>query len=239
MAARIQVEALHKVFRTGLPWRRGHVEAVCGLSFEVGAGEVVALLGPNGAGKSTTIRALLGMVHPDAGVARLVGDGGRVARAAYLPEHVRLPGWLRGRRWLRAHGNIAGCDAGEVEGWLERVGLAQAAGARVATYSKGMRQRLALAQALLGAPEVILLDEPASGLDPVARVELRGWIARAAQRGAAILVCTHDLAEAAQIASRVWVLRAGRVCGTLCAAEHADFASDLERAYLSWMKEPT
>ena len=237
MVARIIVEGLVKRYRRfGRPIRGGS-PAVDGLSFRVDPGEVVALLGPNGAGKSTTIRSLLGMIEPDEGRARVeTRDGNARARVGYLPEQVRLPRWLSGQRWLVEMAHAMGQGPAEAARWVERVGLAGAKGSRIGAYSKGMRQRLALAQAFMGAPDAIFLDEPASGLDPEGRVMLRELIRSAGEQRACVILCTHDLAQAAAVASRVLVLAGGTLRGEVRSDGSAAFAQVVERSYLEWME---
>jgi ABC-2 type transport system ATP-binding protein len=220
--------------------RYADVVAVDALTFSLERGTVTGFLGPNGAGKTTTLRMLLGLAEPTAGEAlvferryrdlvqpaRLVGavlesadfHPGRSAR-----DHLRALA-------LSAEANIA---AERVEETLAIVGLAAAADRRVGTYSLGMRQRLSLAGALLGDPELLILDEPANGLDPAGMRWLRTFLRRFADRGGSVLVSSHVLAEVAQTVDRVVIIDHGRLAGVAALDELAARGESLEDAYLS------
>jgi ABC-2 type transport system ATP-binding protein len=198
----------------GLSKRFGDVLAVDNLSFDVQQGTVVGFLGPNGAGKTTTLRMLLGLVTPTAGTATF---GGRAYRE--LPAPTRTVGAVleasgfhpgrSARNHLRVLATAAGIPHGRVDEVLGQVGLADAAGRRVGGFSLGMRQRLGLAAALLGDPAVLLLDEPANGLDPEGIHWLRGLIRRQADEGRTVLVSSHVLAEVAQTVDQVVIIAPG------------------------------
>jgi ABC-2 type transport system ATP-binding protein len=203
----------------GLSKRFGRVQAVDDLSFAVGAGRVTGFLGPNGAGKSTTLRMVLGLVRPDAGAG---GFGGR--RYEELPHpsgHVGAvledasfhPG-RSGRNHLRVLAALGRHPAGRVDEVLAQVGLTEAAGRRVKGYSMGMRQRLAIAAALLGDPEVLILDEPTNGLDPPGIRWVRDLLRSQAERGRAVLVSSHLLSEVAQSVDDVVVIAHGKLRGS-------------------------
>jgi ABC-2 type transport system ATP-binding protein len=191
--------------------------ALRGVDIEVGAGEVVGLLGPNGAGKSTLTKILCGLVKPDGGSARVAGSvaGSAHARAkvGYLAELFRFPGWATADEVLVTHQRLAhrSPDPAERERLLGEVGLAHAATTRVEAMSKGMQQRLGLAQAMIGSPPVLLLDEPTSALDPAGRHTVREVLARARDRGTAVLLNTHLLGEVEVLADRVVLIDAGEV----------------------------
>ena len=198
--------------------RFGSVEAVRGLSFDVQPGRVTGFLGPNGAGKSTTLRALLGLIHPTAGSATF---GGRryeeLARpsaevGAVLEDASFHPG-RSGRNHLRVLAAAGGHPQSRVDEVLEQVGLAPAGGQRVKGYSMGMRQRLAIAAALLGDPRVLILDEPTNGLDPPGIAWMRGLVRAQAEQGRAVLVSSHLLAEVAQSVDDVVVIARGELRG--------------------------
>jgi ABC-2 type transport system ATP-binding protein len=181
---------------------------------------VVGLLGPNGAGKSTLTKMLCGLVRPDAGTARVAGApaGSAAARSrvGYLAELFRFPGWATAVEVLTTHQQLArhrrsGGDAEERERLLAEVGLTNAATTRVEAMSKGMQQRLGLAQAMLGDPPVLLLDEPTSALDPAGRHTVREVLARARDRGTGVLLNTHLLGEVEQLADRIVLIDAGKV----------------------------
>ncbi len=206
----------------GVSKRFGRVQAVSDLSFEVAAGRVTGFLGPNGAGKSTTLRMLLGLVHADGGTAtfdgRRYGDldhpSGEVG--AVLEDASFHPG-RSGRNHLRILAAAGSHPAGRVDDVLEEVGIAAAADRRVKGYSMGMRQRLAIAAALLGDPDVLILDEPANGLDPPGIRWIRGLLREQAECGRAVLVSSHLLSEVAQSVDDVVVISHGnlRASGTL------------------------
>ncbi|MFT3691127.1 ABC transporter ATP-binding protein [Paenirhodobacter sp.] len=182
------------------------------LSYSLEPGTVVALVGHNGAGKTTQIKMMLGLTRPDAGrITVLGGDPTQRetrARLGYLPESVQFPPAFTGRETLAFHARLKGVAAEDA--LLDRVGLLAAADRPVRGYSKGMRQRLGLAQALLGAPRLLLLDEPTSGLDPALRRELYALVAEMAAQGATVLLSSHALTELDGHAERVIVLNRGR-----------------------------
>ena len=200
----------------GLTKRFGDVLAVDDLSFEVERGTVTGFLGPNGAGKTTTLRALLGLVEPSAGSALI--NGRRYRQLAHRARQVGAalegadmhPG-RTARDHLRVRATAAGIDRVRVGAVLDLVELTDAADRRVGVFSLGMRQRLALAAALLGDPEVLILDEPANGLDPDGVRWLRRLLRALAAQGRAVLVSSHVLAEVAQTADRVVILSRGRL----------------------------
>jgi ABC-2 type transport system ATP-binding protein len=206
----------------GLSKRFGKVEAVRDLSFSVERGRVTGFLGPNGAGKSTTLRILLGLVHPNAGQASFGGvsyeqlphPSGHVG--AVLEEASFHPG-RSGRNHLRVLAAAGDHPDARVDEVLQQVGLAAAANRRVKGYSMGMRQRLAIAAALLGDPEVLILDEPTNGLDPPGIRWMRDLVRAEAARGRAVLVSSHLLSEVAQSVDDVVVISHGvlRGAGTL------------------------
>jgi ABC-2 type transport system ATP-binding protein len=196
--------------------RYGHVTAVDDLSFAARPGHVTGFLGPNGAGKTTTLRMLLGLVTPDDGVATILGrtyrdlpDRGMVVGAA-LEAASFHPG-RTARDHLRVRALARGAGKSRVEEVLDLVDLAGAAGRRVGGFSLGMRQRLGLAAALLGDPQVLILDEPANGLDPEGIAWLRGFLRGLAAQGRTVLLSSHVLAEAAQTVDHVVVIDHGRL----------------------------
>ena len=197
--------------------RYGAQEAVRGVSLEVAEGELVGLLGPNGAGKSTLVKVARGLVHPTSGSAEVCGSpaGSAPARAAlgYLAELFRFPGWATADELLDLHQQLSGSPGGEDErrDLLELVGLAEARHRRVEAMSKGMQQRLGIAQALVGTPRLLLLDEPTSALDPVGRRTVRGLLEELRRRGTAVLLNSHLLSEVELVCDRVVIMSAGRV----------------------------
>jgi Cu-processing system ATP-binding protein len=195
--------------------RRDGREVVAGVSLSVAPGERVALLGHNGAGKTTLIRMILGLTPRDGGEISVFGaaPGSAAARAitAYLPENVAFHHALTGREQLRLFARLRRAPMAEVDQLLDRVGLADAAGRRIGTYSKGMRQRLGLAQVLLGRPKLALLDEPTSGLDPISRHDFYEIVDELANAGAAVLLSSHALTELEARTDRIAILRAGHL----------------------------
>ena len=214
----IRTEDLGKTYKGGLA-------ALQGLDLEVNPAEVFGFLGPNGAGKSTTIQLLLNFLRPSAGKAYLFDQPVTCAetrqRLGYLPESVNLHRYYSGQRLLEFYGGLLGIPstdrARQATELLERVGLLEAAGQTIATYSKGMLQRLGLAQALLNDPELLILDEPTSNLDAVARREISDILLELRSRGTTIFLCSHILSEVESVCDRVAILQGGRLqrVGTL------------------------
>jgi ABC-2 type transport system ATP-binding protein len=211
----------------GLTKRYGAVQALRGVDLTVGPAELVGLLGPNGAGKSTLVKSACGLVRPSSGSVRVCGEeaGSPPARRAlgYLAELFRFPGWASADELLTLHQRLAGSDGDAVERaeLLELVGLAEAANRRVETMSKGMQQRLGLAQALVGAPRLLLLDEPTSALDPAGRRIVRDLLAELRRRGVAVLLNTHLLSEVEQVCDRVAIIDRGELLAAGSPAELA------------------
>lgn len=197
----------------------GNVVAVDGLTLSVEQGEVFGFLGPNGAGKTTTVKALLGLVHLTSGQATILdrqpGDPVVMGRVGFLPEHFHFHPWLRARDFLDFHGRLYHMPAAErrqrIATLLERVGLADRANARLSQFSKGMTQRIGLAQALLNEPDVVFLDEPTSGLDPLGRRHVRDVIRELRSEGVTVFVNSHLLSEVELTCDRVAIIKAGRV----------------------------
>jgi ABC-2 type transport system ATP-binding protein len=211
------------VWCSGLRKRYGRRQAVHEVSLEVGRGDVVGLLGPNGAGKTTVIKMLLGLVHPDAGEAMLLGrpatDPAARARVGYLPELFRYQPWLSAAELLALHVRLAEVDVPvrEQRDCLSLVGLADRAGDRLGGFSKGMQQRLGLAVALVARPELVVLDEPTSALDPLGRADVRDILLSLKSRSVAVLLNSHLIGEVERVCDRVVILDRGRVAaaGTL------------------------
>ena len=214
MAGVIEVEGLRKTYRR---FRKPRTVALDGLDLEVPEGGVFGFLGPNGAGKTTTIRCLLGLVSASAGRARVLG--GDVPSA--LPTVIRKIGSIveapalyprfTGRRNLEILAMIDGIDRGAVDAALDRVGLSARAGDMVRTYSLGMKQRLGIAAALLKDPTLLILDEPANGLDPAGIVEVRDLLRSLGAEGRTVFVSSHILSEVQQMADRVAIVARGKL----------------------------
>jgi ABC-2 type transport system ATP-binding protein len=209
MASVLQAAELHKSY--------GPIQALKGVSVEVGEGELVGLLGPNGAGKPTLVKIACGLVRPSAGAATIAGApaGSPEAHRAlgYLAELFRFPDWLTADELLGMHQRLAGVDGGsaERERLLEAVGLAEATARRVGAMSKGMQQRLGIAQAMVGSPRVLLLDEPTSALDPAGRRTVRRLLEDLRDRGVAVLLNSHLLSEVELVCDRVAIIARGEV----------------------------
>jgi ABC-2 type transport system ATP-binding protein len=209
----------------GLRKRYGSVEALKGVDLEVGEGELVGLLGPNGAGKSTLVKIAVGLVRASGGTAEVAGAraGSRSARAAlgYLAELFRFPGWYTADEVLELHQRLAGSRGGAAERrrLLELVALDEAAKRRVDGMSKGMQQRLGVAQALVGEPRILLLDEPTSALDPVGRRTVRLLLEELQGRGVSVLLNSHLLSEIELVCDRVAILLGGELVAAGTPAE--------------------
>jgi ABC-2 type transport system ATP-binding protein len=201
----------------GLEKRYGAVVALAGVDIDVAPGELVGLIGANGAGKSTLVKIACGLVRPSAGTATICGApaASREARRSvgYLAELFRFPGWCSAAEVLALHQQLAGSAGGRTERdeLLELVGLTDAADRRVEGMSKGMQQRLGIAQALIGDPKLLLLDEPTSALDPAGRRDVRTLLLGLRQRGTGVLLNSHLLGELELVCDRVIILARGRV----------------------------
>ena len=217
----IQTEALRKIYAGKL--------AVADLTLEVPQGEVFGFLGPNGAGKSTSVKMLLGLVRPSGGSARLLGcapgDPQAMAQVGFLPEHFRFHEWLQAHELLDLHARLYRIDPAtrrrRIPELLEQVGLAEHARRPIAGFSKGMLQRIGLAQALLNQPALVFLDEPTSALDPFGRMLVRKIIRELKSRGTTVFLNSHLLSEVEATCDRVSFIKAGRVLQTLALSEMA------------------
>lgn len=217
----IATQGLSKTYRRWL--RRSGQVALSGVDLTLPQGCAFGLIGPNGAGKTTFIKVLLGIVRPDAGDVRVLGqrpdDPKMRARIGYLPERLHLPAAWKPTEFLHSVARLKGAKVtpeGLVQ-LLERVGIASAKDRAIGGYSKGMKQRLGLAAALLGAPDLLILDEPTDGIDPLGRVEIRHILAEELQRGATLFLNSHLLSETERICDRIAILGGGKVLrqGTL------------------------
>jgi ABC-2 type transport system ATP-binding protein len=217
MTLPIEVAGLAKTFRQGFWMRR--VEAVRGISFSVEPGEIFGFLGPNGAGKTTTIKMLTGLIRPTAGKAQVFGKDvpspEAMLRVGFLPENPYVYPYLTPREFVALCARLSGLSGQElrrrVAYSVERVGIAYAADRQVRRLSKGMLQRTGLAAALVATPDLLLLDEPMSGLDPVGRKEVRDLILEERKNGRTIFFSTHILSDVETLCDRVVILRKGEV----------------------------
>jgi ABC-2 type transport system ATP-binding protein len=213
----VRVEGLRKSYRSGF-WRR-RAETLRGVSFSVPAGRAVGYLGANGTGKTTTLKVLVGLLEPDGGTAEVLGlpvhDPACRRRVGFLPENPYFYEHLTAREALRFYGGLSRMDPAAAEArampLLERVGLAPAADRRLGEYSKGMRQRLGVAQALLHDPELLVLDEPMSGLDPFGRLLVKDLMLEERARGRTVFFSSHILADVEEVCDYAVILADGRV----------------------------
>ncbi|HEY4243980.1 MAG TPA: ABC transporter ATP-binding protein [Kofleriaceae bacterium] len=211
----IEVTDLTKTYRT--PFARKRVEALRGVSFTVERGHIFGFVGPNGAGKTTTIRTLVGLVRPTGGSARMLGEpiGSRAARAklGFLPETPYFYDYLTVAELLDLTGRLFGLAPAlrkqRADELIEKVGLARARGQALKKFSKGMLQRAGLAQALMNDPELVILDEPMSGLDPIGRKEVRDLMLELRDRGKTVFFSTHILSDVEAITDRVAIVARG------------------------------
>ncbi|WXH33942.1 Vitamin B12 import ATP-binding protein BtuD [Myxococcus stipitatus] len=214
-APAIEVSNLRKTYRRA--FRKTGSIALRGMDLVVPRGSAFGLIGPNGAGKTTFIKSILGIVQPTEGTVRVLGgspEDPRIrARIGYLPERLHLPGAWTPTAFLAMVGRLKGLppDASGDLRLLERVGLSDAVTRKIGGYSKGMRQRLGLAAALIGKPELLVLDEPTDGIDPMGRMEVRRILQEEVQRGTTLFLNSHLLAETERVCDRVAILAQGRV----------------------------
>lgn len=222
------------------PLRRGEVKALDKLNLSVKSGQVFGFLGPNGAGKTTAMHVLLGFIIPTSGEARLFGEDVRQSiarqRIGYLSEHPDTYRFLSGRELLVMTGHLF-LMKGErlcsrIDEVLSQVEMEEVADRRIATYSRGMMQRICLAQALINDPDLIILDEPTSGLDPIGRMGIRKIIADLKDRGKTVFFSSHELSEVELVCDHVAILSKGRVVAEGAASELVQHGESLERYFM-------
>jgi len=234
----LEVRDLHKTVAVG--FRRRKVDILNGVDLEVRDGDVFGLLGPNGAGKTTTLKVVLGLMRPTSGSVTLGVHG--LAELGYLPENPYFYDYLTGSEFLRFCARLFSLDAGQrdqrVTAILADVGLERAAAVQLRKYSKGMLQRIGIAQALINEPRFVLLDEPMTGLDPIGRVEVREIIQRLHERGTTVLFNSHILADVAALCTRIAIMRGGRVLwqGAVDEALSKSPGGDLESFFMDVVK---
>jgi ABC-2 type transport system ATP-binding protein len=214
----IELEGLTKDFKVGF-WKKRPVRALDGLSLTVEQGEVFGFLGPNGAGKTTTLKLLMNLLHPTAGTARILGQPvGNVSmreRIGYLPENPYFYDYLTASEFLTYAGSLFGIASTElrtrVKRLLESVGLAGASNVQLRKFSKGMVQRIGIAQALINDPKVVFLDEPMSGLDPLGRRDVREVVASLRSKGVTVFFSSHILPDVEALCDRVAIMHKGKL----------------------------
>ncbi|MFB6272283.1 MAG: ATP-binding cassette domain-containing protein [Salinibacter sp.] len=212
----LSVSSLSKTYQTGL-LRQSSVQALDAVSLTVDEGAIFGLLGPNGAGKTTLVKILLGLVHPTSGTARLfdrpAGDPAARERIGFVPENHRFPGFFTAVQTLHAYGRLADVPRDErterIPTLLERLDLGERGDSKVKTFSKGMLQRLGLAQALLNDPDLLFLDEPTGGVDPVGRRAIRDIVLELQEEGKTIFLNSHLLSEVEKVCTEIAILRDG------------------------------
>jgi len=217
VTAAVELQGVSRDFSVG--WTRARILALDSLSLRIEPGEVVGLLGPNGSGKSTTIKIVLGLLEPTVGDVRIWGLPSRQVAArrsvGYLPESPHFHRFLSGRELLRFYARVCGVPGRARERRivevLDWVGLGHAADRRVESYSKGMRQRIGLAQALVHSPQLVILDEPTAGVDPGGAAEMVDLIRRLKSEGKTVLVTSHLLSQIEEVCDRVFILDRGRL----------------------------
>jgi ABC-2 type transport system ATP-binding protein len=228
----LRLDGVRKTVHTG--FKRTRVDILRGVDLSVGENEVVGLLGPNGAGKTTTVKVALGLMHPTAGTVDLgVSDLGSVG---YLPENPYFYDYLSGREFLLFCDRLLAMDresrADRAARLLADVGLTDAADAHLRKYSKGMLQRIGIAQALINDPELILLDEPMTGLDPVGRLEVKRIIQKLHDDGKTIMFNSHVLSDVEELCSHIAIMRQGAVIWTGTVPEALAEARTLEDFFM-------
>lgn len=224
MSVVIRTKNLSKTYESAFGGQDVH--ALKNLSIEVGAGEIYGYLGPNGSGKTTTIKMLLGLIFPSKGEIEILGSKDITSNAVrmnigYLPEGAYYPDFLRGEEILKYYGQLYGLSGKElnkrIDAVIELVGMTHARKRLMRGYSKGMRQRIGLAQAMISDPQILILDEPTTGLDPIARKEIRDILAHLRDQGKTLMISSHELLEVELISNRVSILYQGdlKVNGTI------------------------
>jgi ABC-2 type transport system ATP-binding protein len=235
----IEILGLEKIYNVGF-WRKRPKCALRPLHMQVEEGEIFGFLGPNGAGKTTTLKMLMGLVFPTSGSARILGmetnDPRMKAQIGFLPEQPYFYDYLTARELLEYYAGLSGVPAKErsrrSQEMLERVGLHDAGGLQLRKFSKGMLQRVGIAQAILHEPKVVFFDEPMSGLDPMGRREVRDLMDQLRQEGKTVFFCTHILSDAEALCDRVAIIHLGELRGV---GSVADLTSSVQnRVELIW-----
>ena len=213
----VEISHLTKVFSSS--WKKTRVEAVKDVSLTIAQGEIYGLIGPNGSGKSTTMKALLGLVQPTAGTCQLFGAKGGSAKAqsyvGFLPENAYFYKFLTARETLRFYGKLSALSGKELEKRIEEllvlVGLEDASERALGGFSKGMLQRIGLAQALIARPKLLVLDEPTAGVDPIGSRQMRDIILELKKQGMTIFLCSHLLEQVQEVCDRIGIIFRGQM----------------------------
>ena len=242
MAAAIEIDKLVMTY----PGRSRRVEVLKGLSLQVNPGTVFGFLGPNGAGKTTTMHVLLGFVEFASGSAHIFGTDVRQSiarqRIGYLPEHPETYSFLTGRELLLMAGHLFAMRGRVLKDrcrlLIDQVGLSDAADRRIGTYSRGMMQRIGIAQALINDPDLVILDEPTSGMDPLGRMEIRRIIADLRTRGKTVFFSSHELSEVELVCDHLAILVGGRVAAEGAATTLVKSGESLEQYFLRIVQAP-
>lgn len=225
----IIIRGLQKIYKGG-------IKAVDDLSLEIFKNEIFGLIGPNGAGKTTTMKIILGLLFPDSGYIKIDGKAPRnidiQRKIGYLPENIDYPEFMTGRQFLQFHGSLLGIGrkklASRIDDVLHIVGMSERANDKIRKYSRGMKQRLFLAQALLNEPEIIFLDEPTTGLDPLGIIEFRNMILDFKSKGKTILLNSHQLSELEKICDRIAFINRGRLHKIIEASTYKEGVNEVE-----------
>ena len=241
MNAVIEVSDLHVTFKHG---KQVH-HALDGVSFRVTPGKTVGFIGPNGAGKTTTLHILLGFLAPDAGSAALLGQDSQSShsrsRIGYLSEHPECYKYMTGREYLDMTAKIFRIPKAErkprIQSLLDEVELSKHADKRIATYSRGMLQRIGLAQALINDPELLILDEPTNGLDPIGRMKIRQLIEGLKARGKTIFFSSHELSEIETVCDEIIMIANGRIIRKGPVSELVSENENLEHYFLDALQK--
>jgi ABC-2 type transport system ATP-binding protein len=237
--AAIEIQGLEKTYSVGF-WRKKPKLALRPLNLKVEDGEIFGFLGPNGAGKTTSLKMLMGLVYPTGGTAHILGmeldDPRMKAQIGFLPEQPYFYDYLTGRELLEYYGRLSGVDSKTVSRktseMLERVGLKDSANVQLRKFSKGMLQRVGIAQAILHGPRVVFFDEPMSGLDPMGRREVRDLMVELKREGKTVFFSTHILSDAEALCDRVAIVHKGELQGVGAVAELTSSVSS--RVELIW-----
>jgi ABC-2 type transport system ATP-binding protein len=241
MKTPIEIDSLSVSFRHGK-----HVhQALDDVSFKVEPGKTVGFIGPNGAGKTTALHVLLGFLSPDAGKARLFGEDTSSPSSrsliGYLSEHPECYKYMTGREYLDMTAKFFGISKSErkkrIDRLLDAVELTQHANKRIATYSRGMLQRIGLAQAMINDPELLILDEPTNGLDPVGRMRIRGIIEELKKRGKTIFFSSHELSEIETVCDEIIMIANGRIIRQGAVSGLIGDKKNLEHYFLDALKD--